>query len=631
MRIPSTTSSMQPFLMRGWLTALVVVIAFACRPAQGQITNTKHDLSKNSTGASIKSTTETEICRFCHVPHNAVMRVPLWGHDTSAATYTAYTSNTLTNTVSTTVGGATKLCLSCHDGQVAVNALGPLKTAPTMSGTTTKITGGSSVGTDLSDDHPVSFLMSSSGNSELTKPTSKSHLTGEAHLDDNGYMQCTSCHDPHKSNADQTCSKFLVASNSASAVCTKCHTKTYWSSSSHQASTETFTTGQGQHTGYTTIATNGCESCHKPHAAGQALHILNGKEEATCTPCHKGSKNGGNTKVNISDGNSGPYTKTYTHPTFSTSGKHSPRVLSPRTENPGENTDDLKGTSRHAECADCHNPHAAATRSGSSGSHYNGTFPTADVSQSKDLTGVWGVEPATTNAWTVPTQANYSRVDPSTQEYQICYKCHSSYAYGTSPPTSPSSGQNGITSETDQAMEFNSANASYHGVAAAPLNTVKGYYTGPWGNTSRMYCSDCHLDNDANTGWTVPAVSGTHGSTNPFILRGAWDNTTGKNKQSHLCFRCHDYNGFSQGNAAKTRFSGSNYTEDLHKKHVDDEGKPCMACHVAIPHGWNRTSMIVLVNDGAPYEVVGTAKLKTITYKSGNYRMADCSTGTGCH
>lgn len=609
--------------------ACVVLLAAHCGTAQ--IANTKHDMSNASTGATIKSTTETEICKFCHVPHSTVLHVPLWGHDTSTATYTAYTSQTLTNTVTATITGSTKLCLSCHDGQVAVNSLGPQRTAPAMVSNITKVSGKSLLGTALDDDHPVSFTMTATGNSELTLPQKNTHLTGQVHLDDNGYVQCTSCHDPHKSDGDKVCTKFLVASNNSSGICTACHAKTYWQSSSHQSSTATFSTTQGQHTGYTTVASNACESCHSPHNAQQGRHLLNGKEEAACTPCHQGSANGGNTAVNVSNVSTGPFSKTYVHPTYSTSGKHVPRVLSPRTENPGENTDDLSGTNRHAECPDCHNPHAAAARTGSSGSHYNGTFPTADVAQSKDLTGVWGVEMPATNAWTVPVQANYTRQDPATKEYQICFKCHSSYAYGNSPPTSPSTGTNGITTETDQAMEFNSANAAYHGVAAAPGAAVKGYYVGPWGNTSRMYCSDCHLSDDGSTGWTVPSASGPHGSSNPFILRGAWDKTTGKGKQSHMCFRCHDYNGFINGNAAKTRFSGGNYTNDLHKLHVNDESKPCMACHVAVPHGWNRQSMIALVGDGAPYELVGTTKLKTITINSGNYRQANCTTGTGCH
>lgn len=456
------------------------------------------------------------------------------------------------------------------------------------------------------------------------------------HLDDNGVLQCTSCHDPHKNNRDATCTKFLVTSNNSAALCTACHQKRYWTvNAAHQTSTATFSSSQGQHTGYTTVATNGCESCHKPHKALQSLQILNGSEEATCVTCHKG--NGGNTATNISNGNTGPYTKTYTHPTFTVSGKHVPVTLNPRTANPSEDVANLSGTNRHAECQDCHNPHAAGTRTGKSGNHYNGTnsYPTSNVSSSLDLTGVWGVEPPLAGAWITPAQAGYTRQDPSTYEYQICYKCHTAYAFGNNPPASPSSGTNGVVNETDQALEFNPANASYHGVAGTPIVGVRGYYANAsWNATSRMYCSDCHGDNDANTGWTVPAAAGPHGSNNPFILRGAWNSATGINKQSDLCFRCHDYNSFINGNnPGLTKFSKSNYGDDMHTKHVKDFGKPCMACHTAVPHGWKRASMIVYSTDPAPYSVAGVSKITAWTRSSGNYEITNCTTvaNGGCH
>jgi len=36
-----------------------------------------------------------EICVFCHTPHGASPAVPLWNHDLSALTYTAYDSPTM--------------------------------------------------------------------------------------------------------------------------------------------------------------------------------------------------------------------------------------------------------------------------------------------------------------------------------------------------------------------------------------------------------------------------------------------------------------------------------------------------------------------------------------------------------
>ena len=63
--------------------------------------------------------------------------------------------------------------------------------------------------------------------------------------------------------------------------------------------------------------------------------------------------------------------------------------------------------------------------------------------------------------------------------------------------------------------------------------------------TSRMTCADCHgSDNPSDP-------VGPHGSTNPFILRGTWDSTTGQaGTQNHLCFMCHDWNVYgATGNA----------------------------------------------------------------------------------
>jgi len=44
---------------------------------------------------TIKATTETEICIFCHIPHNAQPGRPLWNHDMPGSGYTMYTSEYL--------------------------------------------------------------------------------------------------------------------------------------------------------------------------------------------------------------------------------------------------------------------------------------------------------------------------------------------------------------------------------------------------------------------------------------------------------------------------------------------------------------------------------------------------------
>ena len=44
--------------------------------------NTKHNLSVSGPGPA-QATSETEICIFCHTPHNASPGTPLWNHELS--------------------------------------------------------------------------------------------------------------------------------------------------------------------------------------------------------------------------------------------------------------------------------------------------------------------------------------------------------------------------------------------------------------------------------------------------------------------------------------------------------------------------------------------------------------------
>ena len=53
---------------------------------QYSVAATVHNLSVSGPG-EIKSVTETEVCKFCHVPHNALPSTPLWGHAISTVRY----------------------------------------------------------------------------------------------------------------------------------------------------------------------------------------------------------------------------------------------------------------------------------------------------------------------------------------------------------------------------------------------------------------------------------------------------------------------------------------------------------------------------------------------------------------
>ena len=110
---------------RAWL---VLIVAWAGMPAvslnaQGDVAapTNKHNLSVTGPGP-VKAQTETEICIFCHTPHNANPAVPLWNHTMSTGVnYQPYTSTTLAAAVGVPTG-STKLCLSCHDGTVAIGS-----------------------------------------------------------------------------------------------------------------------------------------------------------------------------------------------------------------------------------------------------------------------------------------------------------------------------------------------------------------------------------------------------------------------------------------------------------------------------------------------------------------------------
>ncbi len=154
-------------------------------PGLAQISDTKHNLSISGPGP-IKSTVEEEICVFCHTPHKARRDIPyLWNRADSTANYTTYESSTLYATVGQPTG-ASKLCLSCHDGTIALGAVLSRPTEiPFAGGIRFLPEGPSKLGTDLSDDHPVSFVYDenlAASNGELASPSS---LTGRIRVDAN--------------------------------------------------------------------------------------------------------------------------------------------------------------------------------------------------------------------------------------------------------------------------------------------------------------------------------------------------------------------------------------------------------------------------------------------------------------
>ncbi len=247
---------------------IVLVSAFVLGLTQTSraqhIAGSKHDFSDATNaawnqGANLPTTSTTtkaqlggQICAPCHAPHTysyvkngssftstlggsptgTPVNAPLWNHTMSTANYQTYTGYNMKAVVGQP-DGATKLCLSCHDGTVALSYY---RTFPSngQTSTTTMATvnnGASLLGTDLRNEHPVSFVYNAalaSADGKLFDPTTTvSGLPGGGYidgdlLDANHELQCTSCHDPHNNSGAP---HMLVKSNTASALCLTCHNK----------------------------------------------------------------------------------------------------------------------------------------------------------------------------------------------------------------------------------------------------------------------------------------------------------------------------------------------------------------------------------------------------------------------
>lgn len=585
---------------------------------------TKHNLSVSGTGP-VRASTENQICVFCHTPHvpKVYAAQELWNHKMSSEEYTLYSSDYLTSLNYETPNQPnprSKLCLSCHDGTVAIGAVynngGPQTIAMQNQVTSMPTTAPGNLGTSLRNDHPVGFVYDNSKDPELLSRSWPWKTTVALDPDAaTGTIECITCHEPH----DNSNGYFLRLTNTNAALCTFCHSKTGWTDAIHRTSVQTYTP-PGSNTA-TTIGEWACRSCHQSHGGEGVPYLLRAVEENTCfsSGCHGKTLTGINTK-NIQ----GEEEKSYVHPTVSVTGKH---------KNPDDATS-LGLLNRHAECQDCHNTHQSQKGLHTPGSNAVGAT----------LMGVRGVVPAQTPSWQQPI--TYSEVKPALQEGQICLKCHSSYAFGQVP--------NGVTTIigpsgtniTDQAMEFNSANKSAHpvfvtssGPQALGVEQMGSGWTDPGNQT--MYCSDCH-GNDQQTSASVP--QGPHGSNAKFMLTGRgkywptsafnqlWSLNDIKNnlnnwQQDLFCANCHPM------------YDGIQFTNKVHNG-ANHQGADvrCITCHVAVPHGSKRSRLIGYRSDVRPYNYSGVGPFDQLVidgFQKGNgptdYQESSCSMTGVCH
>ncbi len=489
------------------------------------VKDSKHNLSSGSAVSSIKTQDTSMICIFCHTPHSTQpLFAPLWNRDEGAPSYTLYSSSTLYSTLGQP-DGASKLCLSCHDGTIAIGHIKSRTTDFTMQNTTSgKFPAGhsSNLSPDISDDHPVSFNSSGivTASSEFVHPG----VNDSVKYDKSGKIQCTSCHDPHNDDFP----KFMVKNGINSSICKSCHKPTgYAGISTHDISGGTWN-GSGAnpwpHTTYSTVGENSCQNCHRSHSAGGKERLRSSSlDSEVCLICHNG-----NTGINIKS----EITKAYSHNAIIYNNIH-------------DANENIMSAAKHTQCVDCHNPHRLNSNSASA-PNVNGR-----------LLGVSGMN------------INGVIINESQYEYEVCLKCHGQNRYNN-PPV------NRLYQNSNIRVAFLPSNASFHSVASqGTVSQVPSLKSG-WTVTSRMYCSDCHNNNNSTSnGGSGP--DGPHGSNKNYLLEREYVIATSLpyvQSNYNICWKCHRPGVIF--NKDLTRFKE-------HKKHIDGEDTPCSVCHD--PHG----------------------------------------------
>jgi predicted CXXCH cytochrome family protein len=288
------------------------------------------------------------------------------------------------------------------------------------------------------------------------------------------------------------------------------------------------------------------------------------EEQDFCYKCHGTAAGGSDYYGTPSAGNIESIvtsSTTSTHPVQSYTGKH---IRYNKVLGIGEiATNWLPSTNRHVECGDCHDPHTASE--GNSLTSGTGTVVKKPDAEVRNVEGVT-IDEAT---WSI-TGTTLS----SQRDYQVCLKCHSKWAWGTSIPNIPSTYNGTTRSQEHQSYsgepltildEFKPANQAYHplfrvGKNQPTLNansnwtgtnrrlksteagkkywggdgvtSVNGRLAGPtwyepegldntfvdgWGTMSLVSCSDCHGSNNTT-------VEGPHGSSYKWLLKGSEPN-----------------------------------------------------------------------------------------------------------
>ena len=553
--------------------------------AKDNIAATVHNLAPSGKGLQ-KDGRVAGTCAYCHTPHNAQPTQALWNRPSAGITYQMYSSTSMQATLGQPTGSS-RLCLSCHDGILALSSAQLSAADHPGQPNTAPLTGPTVLGTDLRKSHPFSFVYDTALTAKVGDLVDPAALPATLRLDHNKQLQCTSCHDPH----EDTLPNFLRMDNSQGGLCVACHRMTQWGTSAHATSTATWN-GSGTNPfpagGHPTLAANGCNACHRPHAAGGEWLLSSSFESENCTICHGGTV----AKKNIAAEFAGSG-KMSRHPIEAAQWKHSPN-------------EDARSMPRHVTCADCHNPHQARASASAPSTGLAGP-----------LQGVAGVS------------ISGAPVANATHEYQVCLKCHGE-------PTT--AGATRVDRSRDIRDRFGASNKSYHPVVAAGRNGTARGFTQGYTASSIIRCTDCHNNSD-------PSPAGPHASRYAPILERnyiATDPAAESPGAYAICYKCHDRDSVlgaptpattaatTAANAATARAATIRTTVATrtggfpHWLHVVKNQTSCAVCHDA--HGSRDNAHLIdfMTRDATGKPVVTANIAGRLNYISGGAGKGSC-------
>ncbi len=337
----------------------------------------------------------------------------------------------------------------------------------------------------------------------------------------------------------------LAPTTTTGTTSTTSATTTSTSTTSTTSTTTTVTIGPAGpgtiHDPGSSTTTGQCGVCHDTHSAQSQNLVKAPSATEQCYACHAGGVGGADVKEQYTLGQpaNDPATRSY---------------YSHDTTDPGDHTldsaNEFQGKlTRHSQCADCHDPHGAQVA--------KPTMTSTGWTAPGGFTKVAGVAVTNGASGTVPTYTWLDgMVQPVTAEYQLCFKCHSTFT--TLPADVPGKPSQSFT---DLATQLNPANASYHPIEAPGRNQTQKladslagsspYKLWNFTTNDTIRCVSCHSSNTTGTS-TDPAQNApdatltVHASTNRGILIRPYENRVlskaGQfydNKGFALCLACH--------------------------------------------------------------------------------------------